>query len=164
MALKILQLQNKLDIAHRSLSELEAKEADFETRAAELEARIPECRDAQSQAECDEAIEKLDADKAEFEEAKANLQREIEGLEAELRELDKPVDEEKIEKVGIGQTKKRKLKSKLERKTIHNKGDVPFRVYPPCFSLKLYSSNHEIQGHAYNSRLSAANLLIKSID
>ena len=99
MALKILQLQNKLDIAHRSLSELEAKEADFETRAAELEARIPECRDASSQAECDEAIEKLDADKAEFEEAKANLQREIEGLEAELRELDKPVDEDKIEKV-----------------------------------------------------------------
>lgn len=99
MALKILQLQNKLDIAHRSLSELESKEADFETRAAELEARIPECRDAAAQAECDEAIEKLDADKAEFEEAKANLQREIEGLEAELRELDKPVDEDKIEKV-----------------------------------------------------------------
>lgn len=99
MALKILQLQNKLDIAHRSLSELEAKEADFETRAAELEARIPECRDAAAQAECDEAIEKLDADKAEYEETKANLQREIEGLEAELRELDKPVDEDKIEKV-----------------------------------------------------------------
>lgn len=99
MALKILQLQNKLDIAHRSLSELEAKEADFETRAAELEARIPECRDAASQAECDEAIEKLDADKAEYEEAKANLQREIEGLEAELRELDKPVEEDKIETV-----------------------------------------------------------------
>lgn len=99
MALKILQLQNKLDIAHRSLSELESKEADFETRAAELEARIPECRDAAAQAECDEAIEKLDADKAEYEEAKANLQREIEGLEAELRELDKPIDEDKIEKV-----------------------------------------------------------------
>lgn len=99
MALKILQLQNKLDIAHRSLSELEAKEADFETRAAELEARIPECRDAASQAECDEAIEKLDADKAEYEEAKANLQREIEGLEAELRELDKPIEEDKIETV-----------------------------------------------------------------
>jgi len=99
MALKILQLQNKLDIAHRSLSELEAKEADFETRAAELEARIPECRDAAAQAECDEAIEKLDADKAEYEEAKANLQREIEGLEAELRELDKPIEEDKIEKV-----------------------------------------------------------------
>ena len=114
MALKILQLQNKLDIAHRSLSELESKEADFETRAAELEARIPECRDAAAQAECDEAIEKLDADKAEYEEAKANLQREIEGLEAELRELDKPIDEEKIEKVEERERKPMEIRNTPE--------------------------------------------------
>lgn len=99
MALKILQLQNKLDIAHRSLSELVNKDAEFVTRAAEIEASIPEARDAEAQKTVDEAIEKLDADKAEHEEAKANLQREIEGLEAELRELDRPVDEDKIETV-----------------------------------------------------------------
>lgn len=99
MALKILQLQNKLDIAHRSLSELVNKDAEFVTRAAEIEASIPEARDAEAQKTVDEAIEKLDADKAAHEEAKANLQREIEGLEAELKELDKPIDEDKIEKV-----------------------------------------------------------------
>ena len=99
MALKILQLQNKLDIAKRSLDELVTKDAEFVTRAAEIEASIPERRDAEAQKIVDEAIEKLDADKASHEEAKANLQREIEGLEAELRELDKPIDEEKIETV-----------------------------------------------------------------
>lgn len=99
MALKILQLQNKLDIARRSLDELVTKDADFVTRSAELEARIPECRDADAQAECDEAIASYEKELGEHEEAKANLQREIEGLEAELKELDKPIDEEKIETV-----------------------------------------------------------------
>ena len=99
MALKILQLKNKLDIAQRSLEELVNKDAEFVTRSAELEARIPECRDASSQAECDEAIASYEKELNEHEEAKANLQREIEGLEAELRSLDAPVDEDKIEKV-----------------------------------------------------------------
>ena len=99
MALKILQLKNKLDIAQRSLAELVNKDAEFVTRSAELEARIPECRDAEAQAECDEAIATYEKELGEHEEAKANLQREIEGLEAELRTLDAPVDEDKIEKV-----------------------------------------------------------------
>ena len=99
MALKILQLRNKLDIARKSLDELVRKDAEFVTRSAELEARIPECRDAETQAECDKDIEAYEAEKTAHEEAKASLGREIEGLEAELAELDKPVDEEKVETV-----------------------------------------------------------------
>ena len=99
MALKILQLRNKLDLAQKSLAELVRKDADFVTRSADLEARIPECRDAESQAACDADIEAYEAEKTAHEEAKASLGREIEGLEAELAELDKPVDEEKVETV-----------------------------------------------------------------
>ena len=99
MALKILQLRNKLDIARKSMDELVRKDAEFVTRSAELEARIPECRDAETQAECDKDIEAYEAEIAAHEEAKASLGREIEGLEAELAELDKPVDEEKVEPI-----------------------------------------------------------------
>ena len=99
MALKILQLKNKLDIAQRSLAELESKDAEFETRASEIEASIQEAHDVEAQQIVDEAIEKLDADKQAHDEAKASLQREIEGLEAELQEIDKPVDEGAVETV-----------------------------------------------------------------
>lgn len=114
MALKILQLRNKLDIAHRSLDELVTKDAEFVTRAAELEARIPECRDAEAQAACDKEIEAYEADIAAHEEAKANLQREIEGLEAELEGMDEPVNEEKIEKVERKETKPMEIRESRE--------------------------------------------------
>lgn len=114
MALRILQLKNKLDIAQRSMDELVQKDAEFVTRAAELEARIPECRDAETQAECDKDIEAYETEMTAHEEAKRNLQREIEGLEAELGELDEPVDEEKIEKVERKETKPMEIRESRE--------------------------------------------------
>ena len=42
MALKALMLKRRLDLARKALEELRAKDADFTTREAELEASIAE--------------------------------------------------------------------------------------------------------------------------
>ena len=99
MALDILQLSDKLNGLRRSMEELVGKDADFELRYNDLQARIPEARDEEAQKEVDEAMDAFEKESAAHKEAKENLQREIDKLEAELAELDEPVDEEKIEKV-----------------------------------------------------------------
>lgn len=99
MALDILQLSDKLNGLRRSMEELVGKDADFELRYNDLQARIPEARDEEAQKEIDEAMDAFEKESAAHKEAKENLQREIDKLEAELAELDEPVDEEKIEKV-----------------------------------------------------------------
>ena len=108
MALRILQLRNKIDTAKKAMDDLVRKDSEFVTRSAEIEASIPEAQDEEAQKAVDEAIEKFEAESAAHEERKANLAREIEGLEAELAEMDKPVDEEKVEEV------------KIERKETHH--------------------------------------------
>ena len=99
MALDILQLSDKLNGLRRSMEELVGKDADFELRYNDLQARIPEARDEEAQKEVDEAMDAFEKESAAHKEAKENLQREIDKLEAELAELDEPVAEEKIEKV-----------------------------------------------------------------
>lgn len=99
MALDILQLSDKLNGLRRSMEELVGKDADFELRYNDLQARIPEARDEEAQKEVDEAMDAFEKESAAHKEAKENLQREIDKLEAELAELDEPVDEEKVEKI-----------------------------------------------------------------
>jgi len=87
MALKALLLRKKLDDANKRLEALRAKDADFKTREAEIETAIsemPEDADEETRSAVEESVSAFEADKENHENAKAELTREIEGLEAEL--------------------------------------------------------------------------------
>ena len=109
MALKTIMLRRDIERAKEALEELRAKDTEFETREAEIETAIGEAEtDEQRDAVADE-VESFDAEKAAHDEAKASLERKIEGLEAELAEeerkapaLTKP---EVVEKTERNETK-----------------------------------------------------------
>ena len=82
--LKTIMLRRQLDNKQAQLEELRAKDTEFSTREAELEAAIQEAETEEQEQAVAEEVEKYDADKAAHEEAKEALAREIEGLETEL--------------------------------------------------------------------------------
>lgn len=89
--LKVLMLRRSIDAKKAELAELERKDADFLTREAELETAINEVEpgNAEQEAAVNAEIEAYEADKAAHDEAKQKLSADIEGLEAELDEIER---------------------------------------------------------------------------
>jgi len=85
MALKALMLRKRLNDAKKALETLRAKDADFQTREAELTQSIEEVTSDEERTAVEEAIDTFEADKAAHEEAKGELERKIDELEEELR-------------------------------------------------------------------------------
>lgn len=84
MALKVLMLRKKLNDATKALDALRAKDAEFQTREADLEKSIEEAGTDEERSAVEEAIDSFDAKKQEHEEEKGKLERQIEDLEKEL--------------------------------------------------------------------------------
>ena len=87
MALKALLLKKRLDERRKSLDALNAKDAEFESRAKNLEMAIDELTDENTQEERDaieEEVKAYDSEKLAHEDAKATLEREIGEIETEL--------------------------------------------------------------------------------
>ena len=89
--LKVLMLRRSIDAKKAELAEMERKDADFQTREAELETAINEVEpgNAEQEAAVNAEIEAYEADKAAHDEAKQKLSADIEGLEAELDEIER---------------------------------------------------------------------------
>lgn len=114
MALKILQIKNKIDIAKRSLAELTEKDADFEKRYADIEESIGERKTEDERGIVDKAIEEYDSELEAHEEAKKSLAREIEGLEEELSRMDSPIEENDIKPIERKETKPMEIRESRE--------------------------------------------------
>lgn len=114
MALKILQLKNKIDIAKRSLAELTEKDADFEKRYADIEESIGEAKTEEDRGIVDKAIEEYDSELEAHNERKNSLAREIEGLEAELERMDTPIEETDIKPIERKETKPMEIRESRE--------------------------------------------------
>ena len=84
MALKALMLRKRLNDTRKALDALRAKDADFETREADLEKSIEEADTDDERKAVEEEIENFTAEKATHEEEKGKLERQIEDLEKEL--------------------------------------------------------------------------------
>lgn len=84
MALKQIMLRKKIDLKRSELNELISKDKDFSTREAELEAAIEEAKTEEEQTAVTEQVEQFETEKVEHDAAKAALETEIAGLEAEL--------------------------------------------------------------------------------
>ena len=87
MALKALVLRSKLDAKNKELEALRAKDADFATREAELEAAVNEMTEETSEedrATVEAEVEAFQQEKDEHDAAKGELETEVAELEAEL--------------------------------------------------------------------------------
>ena len=107
--LKVLMLRRSADAKKAELAELEHKDADFLTREAELETAINEVEpgNAEQEEAVNAEIEKFEADKTAHEEAKQQLYADIEGIEAEIAEIERnapvpPAPEKKTNKTERG--------------------------------------------------------------
>ena len=119
MALKALMLKRKIDLAKKALEELRAKDADFATREAELEASIAEVQTDEERAAVDEAVNAYEAEKAEHDAAAGNLEEEIRGLETELAETEAKQDAPAPVETPApaNDTEERKVESVMEIRT-----------------------------------------------
>lgn len=89
MALKTIMLRHSIERKKQQLEELRKKDADFDTREAELEAAIKEANTEEEQTAVGEAVEEFDTEKQANENAKKTLSTEIAGLEKDLCEAEK---------------------------------------------------------------------------
>ena len=87
MALKTLLLRNKLDLKKKALTDLRAKDADFEKREAELEASINEMTEetpAEDREVVEGAVDEFNTEHEQHETDKKALEEEIRGIEEEI--------------------------------------------------------------------------------
>ena len=99
MALKALMLRKKIDSRNKELEALIEKRSAFSVREAELETAIAEAETAEDEATVEEAIDALNAEKAENDKAVEEKEAEIAGLKADLEaeEKDEPVETPAVE-------------------------------------------------------------------
>ena len=86
MALRTLLLRKKITDAKKRLEALRAKDADFETRRAELTASIDEAQTEEERSAVEEAVDAFDTELEAHEAEKNNLDQTIRDLEKELEE------------------------------------------------------------------------------
>ena len=91
MALKALMLRRSIDAKKSELVALEAKDADFSTREAELAQAIEEVEpgNAEQEEAINAEIEQFETDSSAHSEAKETLRVDIERLEGELEEIER---------------------------------------------------------------------------
>lgn len=89
MALKTIMLRHGIERKKQQLEELRKKDADFDTREAELEAAIKEANTEEEQTAVGEEVEEFETEKQAHENAKKTLSTEIAGLEKDLSEAEK---------------------------------------------------------------------------
>ena len=99
--LKAIMLHRSIEKKRNELEELRAKDEAFATREAEIEEAIQEAQTDEEEQAVSEEVEKYDAEKQAHEDAKADLAREIEGLENDLASLEanKPAPERSENKI-----------------------------------------------------------------
>lgn len=85
MALKTMMLRRSIDKKKAQLEQLRAKDAEFETREAQIAGAIDEAETAEQEQAVDAEIAQFETDKAAHEAAKSALSGEIEALEADLK-------------------------------------------------------------------------------
>lgn len=89
MALKVIMLRHSIEKKKAELEQLRARDAEFITREAELEAAINEAETEEQEQAVAEMVEQFDTEKQAHEASKTALAGEIEGLEADLSEIEK---------------------------------------------------------------------------
>lgn len=88
MALRQMMLRKKIDDATKELEALRAKDDEFKTREAELEASIEDAQTDEEKEFVEAEVEKFEKEKEEHENAKSELERTCDELETELKNIE----------------------------------------------------------------------------
>lgn len=123
MALKAIMIAKKLEMKRAAFDELVAKDAEFETRSAEIEKAIGEAKTEDEQKAVEEALEKYTEEEAAHNEEKEKLSAEIKGLEKDLEDAEKDQPEPK----GDPEPKKKDERNDFTMNTI-NIRSLPMNV------------------------------------
>lgn len=123
MALKAIMIAKKLEMKRAAFDELVAKDAEFETRSAEIEKAIGEAKTEDEQNAVEEALEKYTQEEAAHNEEKEKLSAEIKGLEKDLEDAEKDQPEPK----GDPEPKKKDERNDFTMNTI-NIRSLPMNV------------------------------------
>lgn len=115
MALKALMLKKNIDSKRKALEALQKADEGFKTREAELEQAIQEATTDEERTAVAELVDAFDAEKADHEQKKTDLDEEIRGLEAELDELESKQEE------GAAAPEPERTERKDERKIMTRK-------------------------------------------
>lgn len=89
MALKALMLRRSIENKKAELAKFTAKDAEMQTREAELEKSVAEVETEEQQNAVSAEIDQFEADRAAHEKSKADLLESISALERELEELER---------------------------------------------------------------------------
>lgn len=89
MALKALMLRRSIENKKEELTKLTAKDAEMQTREAELEKSVAEVETEEQQNAVSAEIDQFETDRAAHEKSKADLLESISALERELEELER---------------------------------------------------------------------------
>lgn len=89
MALKALMLRRSIENKKAELTKLTAKDAEMQTREAELEKSVAEVETEEQQNAVSAEIDQFETDRAAHEKSKADLLESISALERELEELER---------------------------------------------------------------------------
>lgn len=103
MALKALLLRSRLDAKKKELEDLRAKDTDFETREAELEAAVNEMTEETTEEDrqvVEGQVEAFNTEKETHEGKKSELESEIERIEGEIAEDEKRTSAPKNKNTG----------------------------------------------------------------
>lgn len=84
MALRAIMLRHRIDEANRELEQLRGKDADFQTREAELEAAIAEAKTEEESSALDAAIDAFEQERSAHTAAVSELEEKVRSLEADL--------------------------------------------------------------------------------
>lgn len=123
MALKAIMIAKKLEMKRAAFDELVAKDVEFETRSAEIEKAIGEAKTEDEQKAVEEALEKYTEEEAAHNEEKEKLSAEIKGLEKDLEDAEKDQPEPK----GEPEPKKKDERNDFTMNTI-NIRSLPMNV------------------------------------
>lgn len=123
MALKAIMIAKKLEMKRAAFDELVAKDAEFEARSAEIEKAIGEAKTEDEQKAVEEALEKYTEEEAAHNEEKEKLSAEIKGLEKDLEDAEKDQPEPK----GEPEPKKKDERNDFTMNTI-NIRSLPMNV------------------------------------
>ena len=118
MALKVIMLRREIERKNAALAALLEKDAEFQTREADLETAINEAETDEQREAVTAEVESFDTEKAEHENVKDELTREIADLENELAEVERAIP------------KMDKTEKKTERRTTDNMNNIDIRALP----------------------------------
>lgn len=127
MALKAIMLRHKIDAKNQELNALREKDADFDKREKELETAIAEAETDEQRSAVETEVNNFETEKRAHDESKATLEREIQGLEADLAAEEAAAPEPTVEPQAPTRNERERMMDPMIRTNVRIR-ELPMNV------------------------------------